>query len=83
MLIVGIKDKLAEKFIQFFPTQSIAVARRDLLNAKNQKGTLFNTNPGDFDVYEVCSVDESTGIGTANCTFLFNLDEITNETEVQ
>lgn len=85
MLIIAIKDKLADKFVQFFPTQSIAVAKRDLLNAKKTPNTLFNSNPGDFDVYQVCSIDESTGdvLTTGKSTFVCNLDEITNETEVQ
>lgn len=85
MLITGIKDNLTDKFINFLPYQSKAVALRDFKNVfkSNNPNNILATNPEDFDVYILGVVDESTGEITTECTLLCHLSDLKNDSQVQ
>jgi len=62
MIILGVKDALAQKFVQLIPSNNIDVTKRDLSNVVNKpSNSIFFTNPDDFRVYELGSFNEDTG----------------------
>lgn len=83
MLITGLKDKLTDKFIQFYPYQSEAVALRDFKNAFKNPHSILATNPEDFDVYVLGEIDESTGDITSKRTLLCHMSDLQTDAQVQ
>lgn len=85
MLITGIKDKLTDKFVQFYPYQSEAVALRDFKNVFKNKNSqsILATNPEDFDVYVLGDIDETTGVITTKSTLLCHMIDLQNDPQVQ
>ena len=84
MLIMALKDKVAKKFIQYVPTPSVDLLKRDLKNAVNHPGSIYNTNLEDFDCYILNEVDETTGETlSTNVDFAFNLADLKNDPQVQ
>lgn len=82
MLIVAIKDKLAQKFVQFIPSTNLDVVKRDLKNAVKQPTSIFCTNSEDFDVYKLGDLDETSGVITPTQDMLFNLHDLKDDPQV-
>ena len=83
MLITGLYDKVAEKYVQYIPTTTIAVLKRDFKAAVNDGKSIYSTSSDDFVVYTLCSIDDSTGECTSQKEFAFNLAELKNESNYQ
>ena len=83
MFIVGVKDKLAKKFIQIVPTANLDVLKRDFKNVFSQKNNIMAEFPEDFDIYNLGSIEEESGVCTPTVDLLFNLAEIKDEVQVQ
>lgn len=81
MFIVAIYDTLAKKFIQFLPTASVDVLKRDLKNTVKMPNHIFATNSEDFDVYQLCEIDD-TGICLPKKELLFNMKELKDDPQV-
>ena len=82
MLIVGLKDKLADKFVQFIPTPSIPVLRRDFKNAM-KPGSLYHDSALDFVCIILAEIDETTGVALPKEELAFELDDIKDDPQVQ
>ena len=86
MSVLGIKDVLAQKFIQVIPTYNLDVTKRDLMNLVNRpSNSIFFTNPDDFRVYEIGSFDEETGALSplAEAKPCFYLSDLKGNVQVQ
>ena len=83
MLITGLYDKLMEKFVQFIPTTTISVLKRDFKNAVKDPKSIYNANSEDFVVYTLCSIDDATGECTSQKELAFNLSELKDDPQVQ
>lgn len=66
MVVVGIRDSVAKRFlsVQFFPNDEAAC--RDFVNAvsvsRGDRQSMLGTNPGDFSIWHLCDYDELTGV---------------------
>lgn len=66
MVVTGIRDSVAKRFVtvQFF--QNDEVACRDFVNAvsisRGDRQSLLGTNPGDFSLWHLCDYDEINGV---------------------
>lgn len=83
MLITGLYDNLAEKFVQLIPTTSIPVLKRDFKNAVQDEKSIYCKNAEDFVVYTLCVVDDESGVCTSQKELAFNLIDLKNEVQVQ
>lgn len=83
MLITGLYDKLMVKFVQFIPTTSISVLKRDFKNAVKDPNSIYHANSEDFVVYTLCSIDDATGECTSQKELAFNLSELIDDPQVQ
>lgn len=84
MLITGLYDVVAKKFIQFIPTPTGELLKRDFKNAVKQERSIYNTNAEDFEVYVLAEVDESTGACTpCDKDLLFTLASLKDDPQVQ
>ena len=81
MFIVAIFDKLAGKFIQYLPTNSIDVLKRDLKNTVKHPNHIFATNPEDFEVWSLCEIDDE-GICLPKKELLFYMTELKDDPQV-
>ena len=78
MLIIGLKDKLAEKFVQFIPTTNLAVLRRDFKNAM-KPGSIYHDSAEDFKCVILAEIDETTGIALPKEELAFELADIKDD----
>lgn len=86
MILYGIKDACAKKFVQVIPGVDDSVLRRDLKNIVNTPSkSLFFTNSDDFRVYKLGEFDEAHGSiqACADPQPLFYLSDLKNAPEVQ
>lgn len=75
--LFGIKDVVAQAFINLTPSKSLELIKRELSNVVNtpSKNLLF-TNVEDFQLFQLGSYDEETGDITKDQKFLLNLSEL-------
>lgn len=62
MILVSVLDVKAEHFSAPVCSQNKATALRDFATAVNQPGSLLNSNPDDFVLYQVGKFDQLQGI---------------------
>ena len=82
MLIVGLKDKLAEKFVQFIPTPNIAILKRDFKNTM-KPGSIYHDSAEDFKCIILVEIDEVTGVALPKEELAFELDALKDDPQVQ
>lgn len=79
MYLYGLKDIAANAFIQIIPHKELAVLKRSLKNAVNTPSKdVCYTNPEDFQLFQLGTLDERTGIVTSDIKLEFNLTELKN-----
>ena len=84
MLITGLYDKVAERFVQFIPSPNVGLLKRDFKNAVNQPKSVYNTNAEDFNIVQLVELDDSTGVClSSEQKLLFTLDELKDDPQVQ
>lgn len=69
-IIVSVKDRAADAFGRpaFVPSSGVAIRSfTDEVNRENPDNQLFH-HPDDFDLYELGTFDDSTGIVTCHLT---------------
>lgn len=84
MLITGLFDKVAKRFVQFVPTPNEGLLKRDFKNAVTQPKSIYNTNAEDFSIIQLVELDDLTGdcLSTEQ-KLLFTLDELKDDPQVQ
>lgn len=82
MLITGLYDKLAGKYVQFIPTINIGVLRRDFKNTM-KAGSIYYESADDFSVYILAEIDETTGQALPKHELAFELALIKDDPQVQ
>lgn len=66
MVVTGLRDSVAKRFVtvQFFPNDESAC--RDFVNAvrlsRGNRESMLGTNPDDYSVWHLCDYDELTGV---------------------
>ena len=84
MLIAGLFDSVANKYVQFIPSPSEALLRRDFKNAVSQQNSIYCVNAYDFQVFQLAEIDESTGAClSTEKKLLFTLKELKDDPQVQ
>lgn len=82
MLITGLKDKLAGKYVQFIPTLNIDVLKRDFKNTM-KPGSIYHDSASDFIVDILCEINDETGIALPKHELAFNLYDLLDDPQVQ
>ena len=82
MLITGLKDKLADKFVQFIPTLNVAILKRDFKNTM-KAGSIYYESADDFSVYILAEINDTTGQALPRHELAFELASIKDDPQVQ
>ena len=78
MFIYAIKDDCSQTFQQLMPAKEVSLVRRGLVNVVNSgnKQNLMVTNPEDFSLYQLGTLDELTGEITSDLKFELRLSDL-------